>query len=225
VPINWLNLYSSRILRISPLFLFTSLAAFIVAGYAYDWKFNGNFMEFLHKALLTVGMGLFGAPVIDSFVVKGIGGSATAGALWTLPYEWMFYFFLPLLAFLLRIKISKYLLIIPTLAICFLIFNRLPRVPANAFVSGILVAMLVRTNLRQYLRTRVFALMAITLLVFAINTFEDPFGFYPLLILTFFFSVVAAGNSFFGILHLKISRVMGEISFGIYLLHGIVLFF
>jgi peptidoglycan/LPS O-acetylase OafA/YrhL len=224
VSVNWLHLYSSRLLRISPLFLFTCVLAFIVAGYAYNWKFNCDLAEFLHKLFLTFGMGLFKAPVIDSFVPRGIEASVTAGALWTLPYEWTFYFFLPILALLLRIKISKYLLLIPALAICYLIFNRLPRVPANAFISGMLVAMLMRTNLQKYLRTKTSALLAISLIIFAIFTFEDPYGFYPLLILTFFFSNVASGNSFFGILHLKLSRVMGEISFGIYLLHGIVLF-
>lgn len=224
MPVDWLYLYTSRVLRISPLFLFVSFVAFIVSGYACDWKLDYGFAEILKRALLTFGMGLFGTPIVDIFIPQGIGGPVTAGALWTLPYEWIFYFMLPAFAFLLRLRSSKYILIIPALAIWYLFLYKLPRVPANAFLSGMLVAILVRTNCQKFLVGKFSAALATVLIIFSILTFEDPFSFYPLLILTFLFSVVASGNTFFGILNLSVSRAMGEISFGIYLIHGILLF-
>lgn len=224
IAINWLHLYTSRFMRISPLFLLAVTFAFGVAGYAYNWEFNADLKESLWRVLLTFGMGLFGAPIVDSFIPTGIGGPVMAFALWTLPYEWIFYFMLPVFAGLLKLKFSKYFFIIPAIAVFYLLEFKLFRVQAHPFVSGILVALLVRTSLTKYLKGWASALLSILLIAFSILTFSDPFSFYPLLILSFFFSVVASGNSFFGILNLRISRVMGEISFGIYLLHGVILF-
>lgn len=222
--VDWLHLYVSRFLRIAPLFLFSSFLAFVIAGQLYAWDFKYGFEEVLKKISLTFGMGLFGAPMVDGFISRGIGGPPMAGALWTLPYEWSFYFMLPAFAFLLRLKCSKYLLVIPALAVLYLIFFRLPRVPANSFISGMLVAALVRTDYRKFLCGRLAAGISIALIIFSVFQFDDPYSFYPLLILTFFFWLVASGNSFFGILNLRLSRAMGEISFGIYLLHGTLLF-
>jgi peptidoglycan/LPS O-acetylase OafA/YrhL len=115
-------------------------------------------------------------------------------------------------------------LIIPAIAIFYLLDLKLARIPAHSFLSGMLVAILVRTHFVKYLQGFPSAFISTCLIIFSILKFSDPFSFYPLIILSFFFSVVASGNSFFGIFSLRVSRVMGEISFGIYLLHGILLF-
>lgn len=44
------------------------------------------------------------------------------------------------------------------------------------------------------------------------------------MLITFIFFIIAAGNTCFGILVHPISKFLGEISYGIYLLHGLVRF-
>jgi peptidoglycan/LPS O-acetylase OafA/YrhL len=42
--------------------------------------------------------------------------------------------------------------------------------------------------------------------------------------LTLAFCIIASGNSLFGLLHLRVSRALGEMAYSIYLLHGLLLF-
>jgi peptidoglycan/LPS O-acetylase OafA/YrhL len=222
--VDWTYLYISRVMRISPLFLFSTVLAFIVSGYTYDWLFNNDLQKVLKSIFLTLGMGLFGAPVVDSFIQSGLSAPVMAGVLWTLPYEWVFYLVLPVIALLLGLKPSQYLFLLPLLAIWYLFRHDLSVDKAYPFFSGLLAAILVRTNIKNILDGWVAASLAILLLVFCVINFSDPFRFAPLAILTYFFCVVASGNTFFGILNLRVSRLLGEISYSIYLLHGIVLF-
>jgi peptidoglycan/LPS O-acetylase OafA/YrhL len=55
-------------------------------------------------------------------------------------------------------------------------------------------------------------------------TYSSAYGVVPLLLLTVFFVLVAAGNSLFGSLLSPASRTLGELAYGIYLLHGLTLF-
>jgi peptidoglycan/LPS O-acetylase OafA/YrhL len=224
VAVDWVHLYISRVMRISPLFLFSTALAFFVSGYTYNWLFNSALQKVLTNLLYTLGMGLFEAPVLDSFVEHGLSAPIMAGVLWTLPYEWIFYLCLPAIALLLGSKSSKYIFLLPILAIWYLLRHDLNLVKAYPFLSGLLVAILVRTNIKNYLSGSISAILSLLLLVFSIVKFDDPLGFIPLAILTYFFCVVASGNSFFGILNLRVSRLLGEISYSIYLLHGITLF-
>lgn len=224
VAVDWIHLYISRVMRISPLFLFSTALAFIVSGYTYHWLFNSSLQKVLKHALFTLGMGLFDAPVVDSFIENGLGGPVMAGVLWTLPYEWVFYLSLPVIAFLLGLKSSKYIFLLPLLAIWYLFRHDLSLIKAYPFLGGFLAAILVRTNLKNFLTGWISASLTILLLAFSIINFGDLNEFFPLAVLTCFFCVVASGNTFFGLLTLRVSRLLGEISYSIYLLHGIILF-
>ena len=59
---------------------------------------------------------------------------------------------------------------------------------------------------------------------------NDPAGWQaaiggPVLLLGIGFYLIISGSSFFGLLHARASRRLGDISYGIYLLQGLVLFF
>jgi peptidoglycan/LPS O-acetylase OafA/YrhL len=74
------------------------------------------------------------------------------------------------------------------------------------------------------LRSRVAALAGIAALLVEMTLFPDSFAFIPSLVLLIFFAPVVAGNPYFGLFAARPSIVLGEASYGIYLLHGIVLF-
>jgi peptidoglycan/LPS O-acetylase OafA/YrhL len=52
----------------------------------------------------------------------------------------------------------------------------------------------------------------------------NPWNLETLILLTIVFTVIAAGNSIFGLLQIPVSRKLGEISYGIYLFHGLILY-
>ncbi len=72
--------------------------------------------------------------------------------------------------------------------------------------------------------TRRAALAAIACLLAALLLFHSAFRLPPLIFLTAFFAIVAGGNTLFGVLAWRPSRLLGEISFSVYLLHGLLLF-
>lgn len=61
-------------------------------------------------------------------------------------------------------------------------------------------------------------------LVSVLTLFESAYATLPLICLALAFSAIGAGNDVFGLLSWKISRSLGELSYGIFMLHGILLF-
>lgn len=76
--------------------------------------------------------------------------------------------------------------------------------------------------LRKILRKRAVSILALVALVAGMVLFENPYG-SGMPLFAFFFTCIACGNSLFGILNARSALVLGEVSFGIYLLHGIVI--
>lgn len=68
------------------------------------------------------------------------------------------------------------------------------------------------------------ALIGGAALVVETIVFPASFAFGPCILLAVFFVPVVAGNSYFGLFSARPSIVLGEASYGIYLLHGIVLY-
>ena len=54
--------------------------------------------------------------------------------------------------------------------------------------------------------------------------FHGAFKLAPMVLLAVVFAIIAGGNTLYGALAWRPSRLLGEISFSIYLLHGLLLF-
>jgi peptidoglycan/LPS O-acetylase OafA/YrhL len=67
------------------------------------------------------------------------------------------------------------------------------------------------------------AVLADAGIILAANLWSVPYGLFALPLYGFFFLCVACGNKFFGALSSPAALVLGECSFGMYLLHGIAL--
>jgi len=65
---------------------------------------------------------------------------------------------------------------------------------------------------------------AILCLIFALRS-EQMFGASQVIFTSLFFIPIAYGNTLFGLLKQNASILLGEISYSIYLLHGLVLYF
>lgn len=221
--IDWLRLYVSRFLRLTPLYLLSMVLLFVIVWVITKNEPTQPTGRIVTDGLKWIGFRVFGAPDLN-----GLMGTRYihAGVTWTLPYEWFFYLFLPFVALVIgRRPPIKYLVLA---AVAMYIFHSYgySRDFGWLFLGGMGAAILVR-----YDRFTIFAISKwATCLI--VGAFAWSMTYYqtiyessvPRLLLITAFCLISAGNSIFGLLQLKVSRAMGEMAYSIYLLHGVLLF-
>lgn len=218
--IDWTRLFVSRVLRLTPLYLFAMTLIFILAIYESKGVFNQPIHVVQMDALKWFTFRIFG----DKPNLGGVtaGFATLAGVTLTLRHEWYFYFSLPFLALAVRSNPSAPLTILSFLA--FLIWR--PHEPTVlAFTSGILAAMLVRNEaVCRLARKHTTSMVALACLVVAVMNYSAPNKAISIILVGMAFNIIACGNTMFGLLLHPASRTLGEISYGIYLLHSLLLF-
>jgi peptidoglycan/LPS O-acetylase OafA/YrhL len=218
--IDWLRLFVSRFLRLAPLYFFVMFLLFAAVFILSKATLNEPVSKLLFGMIRWLGFTLLGAPDLN-----GVGSTRTivADVVWSLPYEWMFYFSLPLMALTVGVLAPfRYLgfsLIGVALIIWYPSSNYLP------FLGGIIAAILVRFEWICKLSTsKPMSFLALVFLATAVGFFPSAYAAAPLLLLGGFFAIIACGNTLFGLLKNRVSRTLGEFAYGIYLMHGITLF-
>ncbi len=220
--IDWDRLFISRFLRLTPLYIFAMLLLFSIIACISNGKLNEPFPEVVGSAARWLAFTIPGSPNIngidETFII-------VAGVTWSLPYEWFFYFSLPLLATSVRSRVPFAYFAVGVMSLAGFVFWQSTPVLMLPFISGIATSILVRSQL--FLRiaaTRAASLLVVAFLVFEVVMFQSAYELLPMLFLSMAFALIAGGNSVFGILTNHVSRAMGELSYGIYLVHGILLF-
>lgn len=146
-----------------------------------------------------------------------------AGVTWTLFWEWAFYFSLPLLCFV-RQKTGLLPLAISVIFIavyCGAPFNQQKNYFIACFAVGAL-ARIVPETIQLPKKLCDSAIVLLLVLIFCITTGRYHINFLPLFALLFI--LIALGGDIFGLLRLKAFVRLGDASYSIYLLHGIVWF-
>ena len=223
--IDWLKLYCSRFMRLTPLYLFLMVAMFFIV-------FSETHFT-LYEPLETVRTEIWywllfvipGHPDINTFPNTHL---LTAGVIWTLPYEWYFYFLLPVLAIFVGAKSkanSGIWLLLSSICVIFFSAWQLNIDLFYAFGSGGLAAAIVRTpSLRQHFCGPQASWIALACFVIGYSCFAGNINFPRQVVLTTGLIFVACGTSIFGLLTMRSVRALSTISYGVYLLHGILLF-
>jgi peptidoglycan/LPS O-acetylase OafA/YrhL len=152
-----------------------------------------------------------------------------AGVDWTLQYEWLFYILLPIIAIaIVRLgRVGGLFLFV----VCVYLFNKPMQIDSIDtsllifFAVGGLSAYLNRhykipNSIIKSKLVSSFAVLAIAFAIFRPITFDSV----HVILISLFFILIVLGNDFFGVFSLKSSILLGEISYSIYLLHGIVLY-
>ena len=220
--IDWEKLFISRFLRLVPLYLFVMLLLFLIVTLLSNSTLNEPFLKLIKGVIRWVGFTILGAPDLN-----GISRTSTivAGVTWSLPYEWFFYFLLPLFALALGLKPSLPYLILSLVCIASLPIWPLQIQHLLPFLGGIASSFLVRINaFRQFSVKGIASLLVFACISIAVAIFPSAYETLPLLLLSLAFTLIAAGNTLFGVLISPISRSLGELAYSIYLLHGIILF-
>ena len=222
----WIKLYVGRIFRIGPLY-YVAILAMIVLVFA---KQGFTLLEPLNE----VGKELFHLAVFRPVLTLDAYKKPTlilAGVTWTLQFEWLFYVaVLPISAIFARRRRTQWLYAIGGLLLSFGYVIARPGIPASsmvAFFSGMLCATI---RSRGYCiaasgtSDRLASLLVVVLLV-GLAQLPASYAALPLFILFLTFALISSGATIFGLLELRSSRRLGEISYGIYLLQGLVLYF
>ncbi|MCJ8292547.1 MAG: acyltransferase [Crocinitomicaceae bacterium] len=223
--LNWSRFFIGRIARLVPLYYFSLLIIVLASLILNGWTLNtslahymkdiGHWMAFTYMSRPALN-GLFEAQIVN------------AGVVWSLAFEWLFYFSLPLIGvFVLKVKPH---LIFILLAIGFVYLHYWSvggfyYAQLHSFLGGAIIVVL-----KHYFGEKIncshpiFGLLIIACF-FGVCQFHSADYVYCKLFITAVFGIIAFGNTFFGLLTSSAFRLLGTISFSIYLLHGIVLFF
>lgn len=223
---DWARVYISRIFRILPLTI-ASIALVLMFILA-----NGLASDGLDPIALAQWTAGFDEPPLLGFLDAY---RINAFVLWSLCFEWIFYvLILPLLAFAMdvmdvaRLRRWSWLLpvafLIAALAIQRMyLIGRLSLFLPMFAVGMIAYELRLREPVRRLLAHPGCTPFALASLAAALAIHATEPGFVAIGLYGFFFLCVACGNSLFGLLWTRGARVLGECSFSIYLMHGLVL--
>lgn len=220
--VDWNKLYISRILRLVPLYLFAMFVVFSIVAY----MSNGVLIDSPFGLLKGIIKWL-SFTVLGDADLNGVKSTSLiiAGVTWSLPYEWFFYFSLPVFALFLKVKVPFVYALFGCLSLVAFYFWGPQWYHLLAFLGGIIASYLIRNKViasysQSVIGTRVF----IACFVLLLFLYSSPYSTFPMFLLFMAFTVIASGNTFGGIFTHKISRTLGEMAYSIYLLHGIILF-
>ena len=219
---RWFAFYIKRVFRLVPLTLFSVGLVTIVIAFQFETMPRRHF--FVDLAFWLSGW----QP--GSLLGIASAGRANAYVLWSLWYEWVFYLFLVPLFSLLSAGFGRQLWLLPVLVVAVSVGARhsgslnpiwmyLPM-----FACGMLVRQLVEVpRLVAAMKGRSAAVLGSTALAATMFGFHEPHQI-ALVGLAVFFAVVASGNTLFGVLETRGAALLGSVSFGIYLLHGLIFY-
>ena len=220
---SWPSVYTSRFFRIVPL---VAVSVAVVIAIILIRTGGGLGGDVFPPALRWISAS--GEPPLLGYEESG---RLNAYVFWSLKYEWIFYLFLlpacslgmDLLGDRHRSWVFPVLLLVGSLA------ATVVGVPGSTwrYMPLFAIGMIAyecqrRENIAAMLRTRTATTAAAVALIAAMTLFSVPYT-YALPLFGFFFICVACGNSMGGLFRSKAALVLGECSYGIYLLHGIVL--
>ena len=219
---DWKSFYMKRFFRLAPLhFVLVAIIILIVFTQS-DWQLQTSFYELFSSSFKWLSFGTIGFAEINGTDAAVIN----AGVLWSISYEWLLYFSLPILAiFISRAKPNIFFILI---GIVFIVITSLYRVyeiqHLLSFLGGAIAPFILRYQKRRLNFNSIWFTLLLIFSISGIFIFHSPENLICKLLLTIAFTIIALGNNFFGLLEGRTLRLLGEISYSIYLIHGIILF-
>lgn len=222
--LDWKRLYVSRVCRLAPLYAFAMLVLFVIVAWRSGWQAKEPASKLLRHAATWLAFTIRGAPDLN-----GVAGTPriVAGVTWSLPYEWFFYLALPILGIAAGVRpSSRYLLLGLAAAVAVAAGVWRPgAMQALCFGGGIAGALAIRiAPFRAFARSAMAGALAMACLAALVAMCATAYSFLALFLLAIVFCLVAGGCSLFGVLATPMSRMLGDIAYSMYMLHGIVLF-
>lgn len=220
---SWTAYFSGRFFRLFPLYFFSVSMGVIITILLNDSRGVNVWSSLLYDFPKWLAFTIFGMP---DTAQSGMSGMVHAYVYWSLHYEWLFYFFLPFLFLLFSMKQVRLwpLIFGSAFILLFAIYHGFVLFHLLSFSGGILAAIIKEFPLKKLNFNSPLLTLLIILLLFFTLYFTPSGAIISLLPLSLIFVCVANGNTVAGLLNLKAMRLVGEISYSIYLLHLPLLF-
>jgi peptidoglycan/LPS O-acetylase OafA/YrhL len=222
-PLDWNNIFISRLLRLTPLYFFVIFLLLIVITFVSHLSLNEPIEKIIIEITRWISFSIPGAPDINGIKNTWL---ILAGVVWTLPYEWFFYISLPILARLMNVKVSNMYIVFSFVGSGIILRLWHPDyLRLLPFMTGMITAVLVKSDLfKRIALKKSSSFIILSCICVVVMFYSEAYGIIPIILLSISFALIAGGNSIYGLLLSPVSRALGEITYSIYLLHGITLF-
>jgi peptidoglycan/LPS O-acetylase OafA/YrhL len=209
--------YVSRLRRMVPMYLLSAGLVVVTALALTHFRLHESLLELSRHIVAWIFFTIPGAPNINTFGQTSLINTV----LWSLVYEWKFYLIFPLLAIFARGRAQWYLAAMTALCIWFYSESQLEWF----FFGGCVAAVLTRVEfVRKVAAGWVGSIVVVACLVATVEWQPLVYSCIGAVLLFVPFVVFASGNSMFGFLTFRAMRLLGVLSYSIYLLHNFVLF-
>lgn len=217
---NFKSFFLGRFFRLVPMFYFSLMLSIITIMTIEHWHLNVPLSQFLSSLLPWLGFNITWVSINNSPYTS----ITDAGVTWSLPYEWLFYFGLPLLSllFLKKKPQIKYILISIVFILLFRQFHSILDFNTYSFGGGIVAAIANRSSAFRKFSASYIGVLIIIACFLMIGFTENRE--VQLIYTSIIFSLIACGNHLLGILKSKTLQFLGDICYSTYLLHGITIF-
>ena len=215
--IDAFRFYVSRLRRMVPMYLFSAVLVVVVALALTHFRLQEPPLELLRHVMAWI---FFTIP--GPLNINGLSQTPLINTVfWSLVYEWKFYFLFPLLAVFARTRTQWCLAAVAALYIWLYSDTQIEWF----FLAGCAAAMLIRVEMVRKLAAG-WAGSAIALIGLGATLEWQPvvYSFSGAMLLLVPFAMFASGNTLFGLLTCRPARLLGLLSYSVYLLHNLVLF-
>lgn len=227
---DWLQLYTARVFRIGPIYLLAVSVMIMIVFWRTGFHLNVPVGELMRELGRWLMLGL--RPAVYGVDVNGYAGTSDIllGVTWTLRFEWLFYFSLPLAALAARRTWTHLPFAGAGLAVClvYVVWRHEPPgasnvICASLFFTGMTCASLEKLGLTARLSGWLASTLVLILIVLTFTSFSNAYDAAPIILIGLAFYLIVSGCSVFGLLTSRSARRLGNVSYGIYLLQGLVL--
>jgi peptidoglycan/LPS O-acetylase OafA/YrhL len=208
------SLYMSRLRRLVPMYAASVMMVLTIVAVLSGFSLREDVTSLLHELRPWLSFGFMTTGdvngVKDAYIINAV--------YWTLAFEWAFYVALPFLALFARGAWCAGLF-------AGVLFFGTQAPIVLTFLFGALAALAVdRQWLRGQLRPAWLAPVPIAALACIFFFFDTVYALAPAALLFVFFLFVVDGNNLSGILSSTAAKLLGTVSYSLYLNHCIVLF-
>jgi peptidoglycan/LPS O-acetylase OafA/YrhL len=222
---DWLALYVGRLFRIGPMYLVVVAAMLVFVFSSTGLSLREPGLQVASSILQWLALGIVDTqPDVNGHAARHV----LAGVTWTIFYEWAFYVSLLGTAWFARGRQARTHLWFVGAALMLSLLGLAtwqlqPLGFAALFLCGMVVTSLLHVGVRPRLPDGLASTLATTCLALVFVLSRGAYGGANALLLAVFFYLVCTSATLFGLLTSMPARRLGNISYSLYLMQGLVL--
>jgi peptidoglycan/LPS O-acetylase OafA/YrhL len=223
---DFLKLYIGRAFRIVPLYLLLAFFVLLSAGVLTAWRLQETPLALIQDVATWLAGGVVVGGSVNGQDTAGISARVT----WSLKFEWAFYASLLVTSLFARHVILGALLPVIGMLVFVPLLILYPASLNLACVLTFLVGMAVASVRHGFFVAPIKApqwamsIVVVGCLALVLFVFDAVYSALSILVLGVAFGLVVSGTTVFGLLVTRSAKRLGDISYGIYLLQGPILF-